>query len=238
VRLTVLTYNLGNGMAQPREVAQLLERAEVDLAGFQELAPSQADALAGDVANLCPYQVLLATGFGGKGLLSRYPIVSHEGLNLYPDRPDLRGVIDIGGQHLQILVAHPPPPRLSGARFAFDSLAVSQLNTLLDMAVEYSPSVLVGDFNMTPRNPVHARFTAAGLVDAFAAVGVGRGWTMPRRIGKTSRFQHGLHRMRLRTVARVDYIWCTPDVHVDAAWLGDDAGSDHLPVIARLALPA
>jgi len=35
---------------------------------------------------------------------------------------------------------------------------------------------------------------------------------------------------------RVDYIWSTPDLTALAAWLGEDAGSDHLPVLARLAI--
>jgi vancomycin resistance protein VanJ len=36
-------------------------------------------------------------------------------------------------------------------------------------------------------------------------------------------------------VARVDYIWHTPDLVALEAWVGADAGSDHLPVLARLA---
>jgi endonuclease/exonuclease/phosphatase family metal-dependent hydrolase len=75
-------------------------------------------------------------------------------------------------------------------------------------------------------------------VDAFAAAGSGRGWTLPRRVGRSSRFNHAMHWLPLRPVARIDYIWCTPGIAVEAAWLGPDAGSDHLPVLARIRLPA
>jgi endonuclease/exonuclease/phosphatase (EEP) superfamily protein YafD len=237
VPLGVLTYNLGNGMADPRRLIRLLERIDADVVGLQEVAAAQGEALANDLASTYPYQVLVATGFSGKGLLSRYPVVLQEELSLYPGRPDLRAIIDIDGARLQVLVAHPPPPRLAGVRFTFDALALSQLTTLLEVATSHSPSVLMGDFNMTPRSPVYGQFTAAGLVDAFGVAGVGRGWTLPRRVGRAARFEHGLHRVPLRTLARVDYIWCTPGVQVEAAWLGEDAGSDHLPVGARLALP-
>ena len=233
MQVSVLTYNLGNGMADPRLLAQLLERSAVDLVGLQELSPAQGEELSG----LYPYQALVPMGFSGKGVLSRYPIVAQEQLELYPGRPDLRCVVEIEGVRLQVLVAHPPPPRLRGPRLAFDPLTHSQLATLLELATTYEPSVLLGDLNMTPRNRLYAQFVAAGLVDAFAQAGVGRGWTLPRRIGHASRIQHGLHRVPLRPVARVDYIWCTPGVQVESASLGDDAGSDHLPVIARLALP-
>jgi endonuclease/exonuclease/phosphatase (EEP) superfamily protein YafD len=233
VRLSVVTFNLGNGMADPRQVHLLLERTDADVVGLQELAADQADALAGRY----PHQVLIGSGFTGKGLLSRYPILLHEQMMLYPERPDLRAVIEVGDTPLQVIVAHPPPPRLMGGRMAFDPAASAQLATLAELALQHPPSVLLGDLNMTPRNRMYASFKSAGLVDAFAVAGAGRGWTLPRRLGQTPRFDHGLHRLPLRPVARVDYIWCTPGLHVEKAWLGDDAGSDHLPVIARLVVP-
>jgi endonuclease/exonuclease/phosphatase (EEP) superfamily protein YafD len=89
---------------------------------------------------------------------------------------------------------------------------------------------------MTRRNSVYARFIAAGLRDAFAVAGTGRGWTLPRRLGHSARFNHGLHGLPLVPIARVDYIWFTRHLSAEAAWVGGDAGSDHLPVLARLAL--
>jgi endonuclease/exonuclease/phosphatase (EEP) superfamily protein YafD len=209
-----------------------------DLVGLQELAHAQAEALSSDLVDVYPYQLLTPTGFSGKGLLSRFPILHAEHLSLYPERPDLRATVDVGGQPLSVLVAHPPPPRLSGSRIGFDPTAVSQLDALAGTALRQAPSILLGDFNMTPRNPVYARFVAAGLEDAFAVAGSGRGWTLPRRLGHASRFRHGLQALPLRPVARVDYIWYTPGLGAEAAWVGDDGGSDHLPVLARLTLNA
>jgi vancomycin resistance protein VanJ len=237
VLISAMTFNVGNGLAQPWQLAELLKRNRVDVVGLQELAVEQAEVLA-ELRSLYPYQVLVPTGFTGKGLLSRHPIVHHEYLALYPERPDLRAVVNVGDTALQVLVAHPPPPRLRGTRVSFDSMAISQIDALAGLAREHPPAVLLGDFNMTPRNPMYARLVAGGLVDAFAAAGAGRGWTLPRRVGQAARFRHGLHRLPLRPVARVDYIWCTPGVNAEAAWVGSDAGSDHLPVLARLALPA
>jgi endonuclease/exonuclease/phosphatase (EEP) superfamily protein YafD len=33
---------------------------------------------------------------------------------------------------------------------------------------------------------------------------------------------------------RIDYIWYTGDFRAARAWVGPDAGSDHLPVLAKL----
>jgi endonuclease/exonuclease/phosphatase family metal-dependent hydrolase len=236
MQVTVLTYNVGNGMADPRRLAALLRPGAVDVVGLQELAHAQAHVLS-ELVDVYPYQVLMPGGFTGKGLLSRYPIRDHERLLLYPGRPDLQATLEVDGAGLNVWVVHPPPPRFAGPRFAFHPTAVSQITALAALALEHPPGVLLGDFNMTPRHSLYSSLRSAGLVDAFALAGVGRGFTLPRRLGKAARLQHGLHHLPLRPVARVDYIWCTPGVQPEAAWVGDDAGSDHLPVVARLALP-
>jgi vancomycin resistance protein VanJ len=233
--VSAMTYNVGNGLAYPDRLVNLVRTAGADVVGLEELALAQAEVLA-EVADLYPYQVLQPAGFAGKGLLSRYPILGSEELALYPERPDLRAWIDVGGIVLHVLIAHPPPPRLRGSRITFDAEAQLQLEKLGGLALEHTPGLLMGDFNMTPRNPTYAQYVASGLVDVFAAAGAGRGLTLPRRVGQTPRFRHGLHRVPLRPLARVDYIWCTPGVQVQAAWVGDDAGSDHLPVLAQVAI--
>jgi endonuclease/exonuclease/phosphatase (EEP) superfamily protein YafD len=36
---------------------------------------------------------------------------------------------------------------------------------------------------------------------------------------------------------RFDHIWHTADLETVEAWVGPDAGSDHAPVLARIAVP-
>jgi vancomycin resistance protein VanJ len=229
-----MTFNVGNGLARPEQLAEVLCTSGADVIALQEVAPRQAEVLTSDVKEIYPHQVVWPLGFAGKALLSRFPVLSQQQLELYPDRPDLQVALEVEGQPLQVLVAHPPPPRLQRGRVRFDTHAMLQLEALGALALAHRPGVMMGDFNMTPRNPTHARFRESGLVDAFGAAGSGRGWTLPRRVGQTPRFQHGLHRLALRPLARVDYIWCTPEVQVQAAWVGEDGGSDHLPVFARI----
>src|SRR5579864_9571625 len=105
-----MTYNVGNGLADPGRLADLLLETEADIVGLQELAAVQAELLADVLAGVYPYQLLVPTGFSGKGLLSRFPFVHQELLQLYPGRPDIRAAIDIHGSSLGVLVVHPPPP--------------------------------------------------------------------------------------------------------------------------------
>jgi hypothetical protein len=46
VHSTVMTYKLGNGLADPGRLATLLLETEADIVGLQELAAVQAELLA------------------------------------------------------------------------------------------------------------------------------------------------------------------------------------------------
>ena len=233
--LTVATYNVGNGLATPARLARFVRECGADLIGLQELDSAQADALARVAIEQLPYQVVRGTGFSGRGLLSRFPIVEHEWLDLVPDRPDLRAMVRTPAADVTFVVAHPPPPRLrkEGVIFNLDTLA--QIDRLAQLAAESRYSVLVGDFNMTARHPSYLRLVDAGLVDSYRAAGVGRGATFPARPGRIRRLNHRLSWLPLPPFARFDYIWHTPDLEPLTAWIERGAGSDHLPVFARIA---
>jgi vancomycin resistance protein VanJ len=230
-----MTYNLGNGMAEPDRLVAALRASTADLIGLQELETAQAEAIARGLGDLFPHQVLHPVGFAGKGLLSRYPILEQEQLHFSPDRPDLRVVIDVDGVSLTVIVAHPRPPKMRLTGMVFDPVTTDQIDMLARVAVAGAPAVVVGDFNMTIRHARYAHWTAAGLIDAFRAIRRG-GATLPVRVGRSVRMKDRLAGFPLRPIVRVDYIWHTTHLVAQAAWVGDDAGSDHLPVLARLAL--
>jgi endonuclease/exonuclease/phosphatase (EEP) superfamily protein YafD len=63
----------------------------------------------------------------------------------------------------------------------------------------------------------------------------GRGSTFPTRPGRIRSVNHRLSWVPLPTFSRFDYIWHTRDLAAERAWVGRrGAGSDHLPVLARL----
>src|SRR5436190_21603216 len=115
-----MTFNVGNGLAKPRRLVQAVRDSDADVVGLQELSDSQAELLEAELAVDYPHQVLRPGGFAGKGLLSRLPVMHSEQLTLYPERPDLQVTVDVNGAPLRVLVGHPPPPRLRGARVTFD----------------------------------------------------------------------------------------------------------------------
>ncbi len=230
--LTAMTYNIGNGLARPTPLVALLRASGADVVGLQEVSDEQADAIRRDLRDVFPHQALYPAGFAGKGVLSRYPLVAQERLDLYPARPDLGAVIDVGGTRLTVIAAHPLPPRLGRRGMVFAAAVADHIAALAALAVSAAPALLVGDFNFTPRNPWYKHLMLMGLHDAFGVAGQGRGWTLPARIGPSSRIKHRLQWVPLRPVVRIDYIWYTALLVAQAAWVGPDAGSDHLPVLA------
>ena len=109
------------------------------------------------------------------------------------------------------------------------------------LARENSPSILLGDFNFAHWGKEYAYMRASGLQDAFTVAGGKSGFTLPKRVGPWKRFLM-IHRLitwlPLIPILRVDYIWCSGELNSIDAWVGEDTGSDHLPVVARLSLEA
>ena len=234
-----MTCNLGNGRAKPERLVQVLGTCGADVIGMQEVSHEQAEALTRQLSAEYPHQALFPGGFAGKAVLSRYPLVHSEQLQLSTVRPDLLVRMKIDELHLSLIVAHPPPPRLFWKGIRFDPQTWRQIQALVKLAGESPPTILLGDFNLADWWGEYAYIRASGLQDAFATTGKKPGYTLPRRIGPWRRFKminRMLSWLPLIPVLRVDYIWHTKDLHSLEAWVGEDTGSDHLPVMARLAL--
>ena len=221
---TVMSYNVGNGMVKPDCLANLLQETPADIVGLQEVTRGQAEVF-DQMRSQYPYQAVFGAGIPGKAILSQYQISDTESLFLYPERPDLRAAVTIQNRRLMVFVAHPLPPRLHRNGIHFKTATVAQIARLGDLASTSGAAIMMGDFNMTDRHEQHAALVARGLTDAFRAAGKGSGFTLPVRWS----------RVRLRPFVRVDYIWHSSHLHTLAAWLGRDAGSDHIPVLAQLA---
>lgn len=236
VAITVMTINVGNGLAPDSQVLRALRESDADIIGIEELNHRQARVLEADLADAYPYSAFFGDSHEGRGLLSRFPLRSAELVHFIADRPDVVATIDTGPLLLTVIVGHPRPQIMRRGRVMFQTASLRQILGLARLAQQQPPAVLMGDFNMSPRHPGYSRFRKLGLTDAFAVAGSGRGSTFPLRLGVVG---IGASRERRRKipaipVKRFDHIWYTPDLTADRAWIGPDAGSDHASVMARI----
>jgi vancomycin resistance protein VanJ len=235
--LIVLTYNLGNGLATPEKLIPVLRSSGADVIGLQEVSPETETALQSEMTDLYPYRAVYGLGIPGTGLLSRYPILRHELLELNPGRPDLRAVVDFAGVPITIIVAHPPPPQLRWSGIRPRPGTAGQVDALVAIIEQTDgPLIVLGDFNVTQLHDAYRRLEDAGLRDVYRLAGDGLGFTTPTRFAKLAEHGSMLGDIPLPAVLRIDYVWISRDWYPIDAWIGEDAGSDHLPVGARLAI--
>ncbi|MCJ8024157.1 endonuclease/exonuclease/phosphatase family protein [Shinella yambaruensis] len=137
----------------------------------------------------------------------------------------LRLELDMRGKPLFLYAFHPETPRRLWQwhdRNAYLSAAADAVRGDLETA----PVIVAGDWN----TPTWSPFFRAFLKQAGLASTAG-GWLQP-----VTRFSQ-----KLDTVAyigaSIDHIVVSPDISVRARRVGPNFGSNHLPVIAELALP-
>ena len=123
--------------------------------------------------------------------------------------------MDLGdGQELLVIVTH----LCGGTRNG--PLRGLQIATLMEPWDGQKPVVIVGDMNARPDMPEMASFRDAGLKDAFAEVGSGKGGTF--------------HAYAPRQ--RIDYIWLSANLAASDVVIPPETPSDHLSIVATLRL--
>lgn len=230
----VMTFNLGSDLAEtaPERLTQIVLDSDADVIAFQEVNLAHADALQHELREMYPYQAVYAAGEStlGIALISRYPIVeARQFSGSIPWLPYQEAKIDVDGRLLHMLNAHPAPPgwSLSLRNFYF-SRSRDDMHQFVTMVGD-DPGLLVGDFNVADQSEDYAILSRAGLVDSYRVAGYGFGLTYP-----ANRW-YGYTNTPTIPLVRIDYIWHTPHFRTIRAWVGGDAGSDHLPVLAELA---
>jgi endonuclease/exonuclease/phosphatase (EEP) superfamily protein YafD len=235
--LTVMTYNLGDGMASADRLVTALASEQPEIVALVEVTEEMAEAIDQDLSGQYPYQVLRGDGISGKGFLSTWPITDYEWLEFNPGRPDLRVEIDIDGQAVTVVVAHPPPPEVTRSGVQDRRGTRAQMDALLALVnANEGPLLLLGDFNITRQHNLYDEIAATGLIDVFHTAGKGFGFTLPARLQHLGVISDRLADVRILPVVRIDYIWASDHWLPLDARVGPDAGSDHLPVIGRMAL--
>ncbi|HZB96861.1 MAG TPA: endonuclease/exonuclease/phosphatase family protein [Herpetosiphonaceae bacterium] len=250
---SVLTWNVLYRNPRIAELRGFLATVPAEVVALHEVTPALADLIANDstLARGYPHQILCPYNRGsGLALLSRYPILEHSSID---QPPALRVRLDLGaGQTVTIVSAHPTfgDPRNLRPIPARDNLLMAQLRRIVDPRfLRYDPShrdlgiayvralvepllrqseslVLVGDFNVTEREPAYRELTA-GLQDAHRRAGFGSGHTW--RPEWMANLPFGL--------LRIDYLLSTPDLRpLHASVDCMPRGSDHFIVQAEFEL--
>lgn len=232
ITIRVMDYNVHNGFNTAgrldlEALAIIIEESGADVVGLQEI--SRGWLIWGGVDMLTWLSQRLDMPYvsgptsdaqWGNAILSRYPIVRAEIFPLPPDDALLRrgyivAEIDVGGGTLILINTHFSH---RGRNYAVREMQASELAHAWNGA---AATVIVGDMNATPDSDAMQTLSGAGLVNVAAETCTPPVHTSPA--GNPSR--------------QIDYIWVSPDVGFSDCEIPQIPASDHLPVIATIALP-
>ena len=130
----------------------------------------------------------------------------------------MRAEVDLGGRRIAVYNVHLLPPRTLDY-YTDHRLQFADLMKVL--AAEPLPYVVAGDFNFAETAPQHAELTRAGVGEAHAQAGAGRGATWP---------VNGVLRYLVPGI-RIDHVYLGPGLAAASCETGVGRGSDHRPVV-------
>lgn len=228
--LAVLTYNLHQGLdywsvPSAEALAERIEGIDADLVALQEVnrgwdLSAGIDLFAYLRWRLPQYHAVygrMDTDLFGNAILSRYPI-SESGVGILPhlnsalNRGYVWATVDAPGGLLLFVSTH------FTAYEGFDEERIAQADAYAAFWAKRPRSILAGDYNSHPEDASITRLTAAGLVDAPAAVG----------LGKTFTYSSGAPH------ERIDYVFVSPDLVPQSASVLEGTASDHSPVLVTI----
>lgn len=235
--LRVATYNVHGCVGtdrrhDPERIASVVSELDADVVALQEFTYPASVALESrepvELVTLDSYQCALGPTreFGwkkietrcfGNALLTRHPIVDVHRIDLSMDRREPRGAlaatVDVGGTPVHVLATH------LGLKVTERRFQVRQLLSYLD-SVRYSIVVVLGDFN--------------DWLPGRSAVRV-----LDDRMGRSQSLRSF---PSARPILPLDRIWIQPASALRRMFVHRSAlarrASDHLPVVADIALDA
>jgi vancomycin resistance protein VanJ len=233
----VMTHNiLANNRDMTPLVNTLLEQ-NADVLALQELLPATANRLAPRLSQVYPYRVVHSNQ--GLGLYSRHPIRDAELVLLAESSWAIRATVDTPAGPIVVFNAHPRNPRIRWRVWRgwvpyiadFDPGPRDRAVENLTRRIAATPGhvIVLGDLNLNERTWAY-RVLTSELVDAHRAAGWGFGFTFPEGPGDPAG--------SFPPLIRIDYVLHSPDLRTLEFRVIPPTGSDHRPVVARIAVPA
>lgn len=226
ISIKILNMNVWVSNRNSEAVSKVIRETNADIITLNEYNKWWQYALSSSGV-LKPYPYHYVVQWADNAIYSKFPITSIENRTFGPSKSlnqnprALVSEIVIHNMPLQLVVVHPKPPRKElwaiHHRSFFQDLA-----QFLIKSDKYQYQIVAGDLNSTTWAPTVSEFLIdTGLKDTQLGFGVQPSWSTHHPYMKIP----------------IDHVLVSPNVNVLERDLGDNVGSDHLPVIVELGLP-
>ena len=223
-RLKVIQANVLYANTNYSAFIDFVEHERPDVLIVQEVTAAWLNALQALRGYESISRIVPEDGGSGIALYSRIPLRNPKIISMGDDkRPGIAATVNVNGSLVSLLTIHTHAPLREG-HFEYR-------NEQLAAAVWYvrhlpSPKIFVGDLNTSLWSPYYSDFMReTGLVDAREGFGVLPSWPTFLPFGSL-------------LMIPIDHCLVSPDVNVLSTRTGADIGSDHLPLIIELEVPA
>lgn len=222
---TAVTYNIQFNNEDDEAIIDSIRQMDADIIGLQEVLSRKISLFDDALAEKYPYRLFTEPEFlTDVALLSKYPIVEVVPFTLQPRRMSLHAIINVEGQPVHVIVVHLTPTQLGSLdgqslnlrvreRFTIRFLEVTEIIHELQKIDE--PVIVLCDCNFAETSQVYRQ-----LDEQLDEVQGEIGWGFGKSNGEPFVYQ------------RVDYIWYSPELVPTAVSFGEQASSDHKPVMA------
>ena len=209
--LVVMAANVSVANSDPALLTDWIRSEQPDVLAIVEISDGFAKKLGLD--DSFPYQVVRPRSDPfGLALLSRHPIVDHQIVDDAHGVQRIEAKLNWSDKVVTVVAFHPMPPLTPADHARRDEDLAELASRLAD-----TPAIILGDFNATPWSSAFAAPTRAG----FRLVG-GYSPTWPAAWGGIM----GLP---------IDNVLLSRHWTATRREIGPDVGSDHMPLLARIA---
>ena len=228
IRLLQFNVNIQNNRYQ--EIINTVRFEAPDIALFIEVDQNSVNKLNAGLKDILPYT--FKSPGGGLSLLSRVPIQDARGDDLNAKNTNLIATFLINNQPVELIGTHPFVP-IKQSTFHRRNLQLAALSNYVQKLEV--PVIVAGDFNLTPWSPYYRMFVKKTKLHN-TRLGYG---TLPSWIRDASYLHYPkllIFLMEHFLNIPIDHCFVSNDFKVAGIHLGNNANSDHAPVISDLVL--
>lgn len=213
VQMRAMLFNINTNNGDANRVLNEIHRIDPDILVLQEISARWVSALS-SLNDLYPHLVIRPREDNfGIGLYSKLALTESEVIFIGDARvPSIVAMANTPGGDIRVVATHPLPPMGR----AYSTMRNDQLASLPSYLDSDIPVLLLGDLNTTPWNYSFRRLIAqSGLRDSARGFGVQPTWPNVIPLFRIP-IDHCLH---------------SPDIMVIDRSIGNNASSDHYPLI-------
>ncbi|MDJ0615475.1 MAG: endonuclease/exonuclease/phosphatase family protein [Calothrix sp. MO_192.B10] len=226
-KMRVLSFNINTQNTHLQEIVNLVQDTKPDVALFIEVNRGMVQKLKTELKESLPYN--FRSPGGGLAIFSRSPIKNAKGENFYGQgNHNLIATLEIDRKPVKFIGTHPLTP-ITRRTFNYRNLQLNALSNYISRLNQ--PVILAGDFNLTPWSPYYRQLIRRiKLHNTRLGFGILPSW--PR----TTTYINLKEWMIPLLNIPIDHCFVSKHFKVANIYTGDNANSDHAPLIVDLVL--